>query len=143
MAASGGGSARPDARTTLRYAAFQLPGFAVVSTGALAAVEWADVRVWVAASAVGLWVLKDALMFPKVWPAYAHRDGGGPHDLRDRTGTAEEALDPHGWIRVGAERWRARTAEDEAPIPADARVRVVAVNGLEATVVRADPPAGA
>ncbi len=129
---------RPDLRTALRYAALQVPGIALFSVAALAASKWFDAPgrfVW---ACIALWVVKDIAMFPFVWRAYATGLRGGLHDLRDRCGTADEVLNPRGWVTLGHERWRARCADTGAPIPAGARVRVVAVHNLEVQVTRLD-----
>ncbi len=129
---------RPDRATTFRYATLQVPGLLLAGVLAVAAVRWFDVPRWAAVVSVALWVVKDALMFPFVWRAYSTRDGGGPHDVRGRIGTVEEALVPNGWIRVGSERWRASALHGHGEIPQGSSVRVIAVEGLKLTVEPAD-----
>ncbi len=121
----------------------QIPGLLLAGVLAVAAVRWFDVPSWAAVVSVALWVVKDALMFPFVWRAYATRDGGGPHDVRGRIGTVEQALTPHGWIRLGSERWRAIAAQPHALIPEGVSVCVIAVEGLKLTVEPADSAAPA
>ena len=139
------GPDRPDRATTLRYSALQIPGLALACVFAMAAIQWFDVPTWAAGLSVLLWIAKDVVMFPFVWRAYTSRDGGGLHGVRGRIGVVEEALAPHGRIRLGSESWRARAKPGRAEIPEGATVRVVAVDGLRLTVepTDADAPAGA
>lgn len=124
-------------RVLLRYAAFQLPGLAVFSLGAAVAVEWMGLPTKVALAAVGLWLLKDALMFRFVRKAYEPGDGRIPRDVRDALGIATEQLEREGYVRIGSELWRARLAEGCPPIARGDSVRVVDVRGLTVVVDRA------
>lgn len=126
---------KPTARTALRYAALQLPGIVLAALAALAAVSWLALPTKVAALCIVLWIAKDIAMFPFVWRAYAERERH-LHDLRDRSGIAESDLDPRGIVLLGHERWRALCVDREGRIRAGARVRVIALRGLEAQVVR-------
>jgi membrane-bound serine protease (ClpP class) len=126
---------KPDRATTLRYAALQIPGLLLASVFSWLAIDWFDVPRWAAGLAILLWIIKDAVMFPFVWRAYSVRTDGGLHDVRGRIGTVEEALAPHGRVRVGSEHWRATAAPDAGSIAEGTRVRVVALDGLKITVV--------
>jgi membrane protein implicated in regulation of membrane protease activity len=115
-------------RTLVRYVAFQIPGWLLVGAAAGAAVYWLGVAPWIALTGLGLFVAKDALLFPLLRRSY-ERDGR-THGPIGESGIVEDAIDDEGFVRVGAERWRARSAPDSAPIPVGARVRVVGVRGL-------------
>jgi len=115
-------------RTLVRYVAFQVPGWLLVGAAAAAAVYWLGVAPWVALAGVGLFVLKDALLFPLLRRSY-ERDGR-THGPIGENGVAEDAIHDEGFVRVGAERWHASLANGSAPIPGGARVRVVSVHGL-------------
>lgn len=115
-------------RTLLRYTAFQTPGWLLVGAAAWAAVHWLGVETWMALAGVGLFVLKDALLFPLVRRSY-ERDGH-THGPIGESGVAEQAIDGEGWVRVGAERWRARVVNGSPPIERGVRVRIVGVHGL-------------
>lgn len=133
---------RPTARTVLRYAALQLPGIVLAGLAALAAVTWLALPAKVAALCVALWIAKDIAFFPFVWRAYAERDRH-LHDVRGRVGTAESELDPRGTVLLGHERWRACCVDQAGGIRAGARVRVIAMQGLEAQVAPLDEEEGA
>lgn len=112
----------------LRYLAFQVPGWMVLGAVLAAAMAWWDLSRAFAAAIFALFVLKDALLFPFVRAAYEPRSGGPEEALLGRRARAEEALAPEGYVRVGAELWRAELARGRAE--RGAALRVVAVRGL-------------
>jgi membrane-bound ClpP family serine protease len=124
-------------RVFARYLAFEAPSWL-----ALGAVLWLLNRVWelslpVAALVLGLWVVKDLVLFPVLRVAYEPAGGsGGTESLLGALGSVTSELSPEGWVRIGAERWRARIAREHAPLPVGAAVRVIAVEGL---VLRVEP----
>jgi len=122
-------------RTLARYLLFQIPGWALMAVLAELAVLWLDVPPRWAWGAFGLWLLKDAAMFPLLRKAY-RRDGKSHGHVGER-GIADGAIDPEGWVRIGPERWRARLAPGAGPIAAGAPVQVVAMDGLELRVAAA------
>jgi len=120
----------PTSRVLLRYLRFHLPGLVMVIAGLAAAVRWWQLPVGLAAAGAALWLLKDALLFPSLRSAY-EPDGSdaGPRPIGE-LGVAVDA----GWVRVGPELWRARAARGAPALRPGARVRVVAVDGLELEV---------
>jgi membrane-bound ClpP family serine protease len=113
-----------------KYVLFQIPGGAAVAGLAWAAHQWLGLDGWLAAGAVALWLAKDAALFPFVRHAYAVEARPAAASLLGAEGVAQDALAPEGFVRVGAELWRARLVPGEEPIPAGARVRVVDMEGL-------------
>lgn len=85
---------------------------------------------WVATLGVVLWICKDAALFPIVRKAYEPGDGRVPREVVDAIGTADEDLDPTGYVRVGSELWRATCSPSEPPIRKGAQIRVTAAEGL-------------
>ena len=124
-------------RVLLRYAAFQLPGLTMMSLGAAVGHAWFDVPIRVCLTAVGLWILKDMIMFPFVRKAYEPGDGRLPREVNGALGAAHEDLDPTGYVRIGSELWRAECQSDHAPIPKGHPIQVVEVRGLTVTVAKA------
>jgi membrane protein implicated in regulation of membrane protease activity len=113
-----------------KYLLFQLPGWTLagIALGLL-------VRVWGLSPGTALllfafWVAKDFALYPLLRSAYAggHRDGG--EALIGALGTARERLDPAGYVRVGAELWRAEVSREHAPVESGGTVRVRSVRNL-------------
>jgi membrane protein implicated in regulation of membrane protease activity len=115
-----------------KYALFQLPELLAVAVLVWYARGWLGLSEGGAAGLVALWVAKDVALFPFLRRAYEPTSRGGASALVGALGRVEEALAPArtGWVRVGAELWRAELADGAAPLPAGARVRVEAVRGL-------------
>jgi membrane-bound ClpP family serine protease len=124
-------------RVFLRYLAFEAPSWVLLAAvlGVLMPV-W-DLSLGLAALVLGLWILKDLALFPILRIAYEPAGGsGGAENLIGAVGIVSADLDPEGWIQIGPERWRARVAREQAPLPAGASVRVTAVDGL---LLRVEP----
>jgi membrane protein implicated in regulation of membrane protease activity len=118
-------------RVLAKYLLFQVPGW----VGAVA-VLWALVRWWeldprLAALLFGLWLVKDAVLFPVLRIGYETPEAGAADRLVGESGVTQDALqrDRVGWVQVGAELWRARLDGDStvAEIPQGAPVRVKAL----------------
>jgi membrane protein implicated in regulation of membrane protease activity len=115
-----------------KYALLQLPGFLLVALLLALAVRWWGISTWVALCLLALWVLKDVALFPLLRVAYERSGGGGGAEaLVDARGVVSQTLAPTGYVRVGAELWRAELASGNGEaIPNGAPVRVRAVRGL-------------
>ena len=89
----------------------------------------AGLPLWVAGTLLAGWVIKDVVLFFYTWPAYdAHT--GDRFSLLQQTGTAQEDLNPEGYIRIRGERWRARPGPGRPGIESGQRVRVLDQEGL-------------
>jgi membrane protein implicated in regulation of membrane protease activity len=92
----------------------------------------------VACGLFAMWVLIELAMFPVTRIAYeTGASRHGPDALVGALGVACDALAPGetGYVRVGAELWRA-VSHDGEPLPPGTHVRVVAVRNLTLRVVR-------
>ena len=125
-------------RVVAKYILFQVPG----AVGAVA-VLWALVRWWeleprLAVLLFGLWVLKDIALFPVLRIGYETRGPGADAMLVGASGVAQEDLRPDrvGYVRVGAELWRARLdgGSAAAEIRQGTPVRVTALRDLTLSV---------
>jgi len=87
---------------------------------------------WVIPLLFLLWVIKDALLFPFVWPAY---DVGAENrqPLIGSKGMVVRALSPQGYIQIRGELWRAETEKGDW-VPEGNAVRVEKVKGLTLVV---------
>ncbi len=117
-------------RTIAKYILFQLPELAVVSLLAVGARSWVGLPDWAAAGIIALWVLKDVVMFRFVRIAYQTSSGGGGASLLGARGTAQDTLQPSGYVRISSELWRAELQSGSPPVEPGDRVRVLRVHGL-------------
>src|SRR5262245_23983457 len=117
-------------RTFVRYVALETPGWVLAGWLAWWLAEKGVVPPWVAALGWSLFVLKDFALYPWLRDAYAAGDPNAAALLVGRIGLARERIDPSGYVRVGAELWRAELAPGCSAVDAGASVRVLAVRGL-------------
>jgi len=112
-----------------RYWAMQLPEAALVIVALLLLQEWLGFSAWITWSLAGLWVAKDAALYPFVWRSY---DPGYPatmHSLDGEHGIATERLDRSGYVRVRGELWHAELDHGARPVDKDETVQVRATRG--------------
>jgi membrane protein implicated in regulation of membrane protease activity len=123
--------------TRTRYFLLQVPGW-ILAAALLAALHvWAGLPQWVAWLFWVLWVVKDFALYPKLKAAYEENVPTGAAALVGKTGTVRQALEPEGYVEIGAELWQARTAFNDLPIPPGTQVRVLAGEGVVLVVARA------
>jgi len=117
------------ARILRKYILLQLPGIAGFALFLILLERWIDLPGWLFWAAIAAWVAKDAAFYPFVWRAYeTHRPGH--HALLGATGTANQKLDPSGYIAIRGELWRAMLSEGSPPVEKGRLVQVHAVEGL-------------
>ena len=96
-----------------------------------------ELPAWSVPAAIALWIVKDVALYPVFARSYARRD----HEQLDRLiGTravVTQVLDPEGWVRAGAELWRARSRSGSRIEPG-ADVIIEAVERM--TLVVSVPP---
>jgi membrane protein implicated in regulation of membrane protease activity len=117
--------------TFARYLLFQVPGTLVAAIVLSLLVRWDSLSATTGWVFFGLWVFSEIAMYPILRVAYEPGNGsGGAEALMGLRGVANGPLDPHGWIVIGAERWRAEVASGLPGIAAGAAVRVREVRNL-------------
>ena len=82
---------------------------------------------------MGLWIAKDALLYPFLKSAYEGPQPTGLESMIGSLGTAKENLMPRGFVRVGAELWMAESKES---VKAG---QIVRVSGCEGMILLVDP----
>ncbi len=126
-------------RLLVRYALLQIPGLVGLILILLLLGRWVHFPAWVFWSGIGLWVLKDLLMFPLVKNAYDWDRAGESNPLVGATGVARDRLAPSGYVQVRGELWRSEVAGGEPPVEPGRAVRVLDVQGLT-LLVKAELP---
>ena len=124
-------------RVFVRYLAFEAPSWVLLAAVLVVLVRVWDLELSVAALVLALWVVKDLVLFPVLRIAYEPAGGsGGAENLIGALGIVSADLDPEGWVRIGAERWRARLLPGHGPVSVGAAVKVTSVEGL---LLRVEP----
>jgi membrane protein implicated in regulation of membrane protease activity len=123
------------ARVYLKYTLLQLPGTVFLILLLMVIRHWIAIPAWLFWCIIGLWVAKEAVLFPYVWRAYNGNQKGISRSMIGARGVAKERLAPSGYIQVGGELWRAEKLEPGPAIKAGDFVRVVKMEGLKLYIV--------
>jgi len=123
-------------RAVTKYLAVQIPGWLAWAVVLGAFWEWRIIPAWVVGVLLGLYVVKDVVMFPFVRRAYETNTQHGPAQLVGAVGTACDRLNPTGYVRVRGELWRAESTDAE-PIEVGASVRIIGASGYTLRVTGA------
>jgi membrane protein implicated in regulation of membrane protease activity len=119
-------------RVFARYLVLQIPGQFIAAVTLVMLVRWTELTPMLAGLLFVLWVIKDLAMFPVTRIAYEPQGGSqGAEALLGALGVAQEDLAPEqtGYVRVGAELWRAQLCGGES-VAKGATVRVTEVRDL-------------
>jgi membrane protein implicated in regulation of membrane protease activity len=120
-----------------RYLLVQAPGWALLALLLAALHQWLGVPLWIGLAALALWLVKDLAFYPLVREAYRPNHECASRRMIGARGTATERLEPTGYVRVGAELWRARMAPGEGAVELGDTVVVREVEGLTLVVAPA------
>jgi len=128
--------------TAWRYLLFQIPGWVISALVLVVLLEIELLSGRLAMLLWGLWLLKDALMYPLVRSSYeasAHQHGA--MTLVGARGVVVRALRPRGYIRVRGELWQAECATG-ADVGAEVEVVAAKSMRLVVTAVAAESTRG-
>ncbi len=122
-----------------KYILFQIPGWVMaVGLAWWAHHSWGLPALW-AVGGVCLFVVKDAVLYPFVKKAYSMAPGKGAAPEPGTSVVVTDDLDPRGFVRVGAELWKAELQEGCAPLRSGSSAQIHSVEGLTLIVEPADP----
>jgi membrane protein implicated in regulation of membrane protease activity len=116
--------------TLTRYVLLQVPGWMLVALVLMGAQHWLEISLRVITGLFFLWVVKDLIFYPFVRTAYESRAKTGTEQLIGIQGIAQGQLDPHGYVRIRGELWRAEAEPSHKPILSGSFIRVQAAYGL-------------
>ena len=126
-----------------RYLMFQATGWGLAALALGLFVHWDWISLWVAGGLLLLLLLKDLVLFPYVRKAYEPSASHGGESLLGAVARVEGSLTPEGWIRVGAERWRARVKGGARDLQTGEYVEVREIDSLVLIVEPVDTERGA
>jgi membrane protein implicated in regulation of membrane protease activity len=125
---------RPSFQIVLKYVLLQTPSLIFLILALIVLRQWFDFSAYLVVGFVGLWALKDAILFPFLWRYYDTDQFPDRFAMVNRTGLTISRLEPDGYVQVGCERWCARIAETGKPIEKGKCIRVKNIEGLKLTV---------
>lgn len=118
-------------RVILRYALLQVPGLLAAAGVIVLLRRWGVFPDGYTGLVLGLWVLKDVVLFPFVWHAYDWDDPGQTGSMIGKRGRVTRKLDPSGYVQIGGELWLAEAPQPSKPIQEGEWVTVEGVDGLK------------
>jgi membrane protein implicated in regulation of membrane protease activity len=117
-------------RVLIKYILLQLPLIVLLPLVLYFIRQWVAIPVWLIWGLVALLIIKDIIMFPRVWRSYDQSRPGDPTSIIGMRGIAKDRLAPTGYIQVRSELWRAEVMEGYPPIAESKGVRIVGMEGL-------------
>jgi len=120
-----------------RYLLFQLPELVLVGVALLLLVGLNVLAANVGWLLLGVWFVKEVVLFPFVRGAYEPSDPSGTASMLGATAVVINRLDLAGTVRIGPELWAACLDAGSEPAEVGATVRVKSVQGLTLHVVEA------
>jgi membrane protein implicated in regulation of membrane protease activity len=121
-----------------RYWLLQIPGWVVLGAALVGARHYFGLATGWGIALFGLWLVKDALLYPWLGRHYELRRPGAAEALRGRRAVAQQPLAPRGYVKLGGELWRAEIEEGEIPVVPGEQVIVAEVDGLTLRVRRSE-----
>ena len=115
----------------LRYMLLQLPALIILIIVLFFIRRMINIPVWIAVIIVLVWLIKDIIMFPRVWRSYDTKIPGHRERLIGMKGIVMDGLNPTGYVKIMGELWKAERIETERPIERGDYVRVVKMEGLK------------
>ncbi len=112
-----------------KYWALQVPEAALVVVILLLLQGWLGFSTWLTWSLAGLWVAKDAVLYPFVWRSFDPHYPATMHALDGEQGVATERLDRTGYVQVRGEIWHAELGRGARPVDKDELVEVRETRG--------------
>lgn len=123
-------------KVIVKYALIHVAELVAVVCALLLARHFLGIAMWLFATILALWILKDAVLFPRVWRAYAVHDNRPTSKLVGLEATVLRSLDPVGYVRVVGELWRAEIKDPSHPASRGDKTRVVDIRGMTLIVER-------
>lgn len=120
-----------------RYLLFQLPELVLVGVALLLLVGLNVLAANVGWLLLGVWFVKEVVLFPFVRRAYEPSDPSGTASMVGATAVVINRLDLAGTVRIGPELWAACLDAGSEAAEVGATVRVKSVKGLTLHVVEA------
>lgn len=117
-----------------RYWILQLPEAALVIVIMLLLQRWLGFPAWLPWTVLGLWVAKDAALYPWVWRSYDPDYPAIMHTLDGEHGVATEHIHHSGYVRLRGELWHAELEHGGRPVDKDEVVQVRSRRGLTVIV---------
>ncbi|MBN2105181.1 NfeD family protein [bacterium] len=120
---------KPDKHTTLRYIAMQIPGTLLALFGVYLLMYYTPWPSWIIWTGFGIWILKDILLFFRVWPSYCPPEKE-PDPMVGQRGFVIKPCKPEGSVEIHGTPWQAVIEDRKKSLPTGTRIVVQKREGL-------------
>lgn len=117
-------------QVVLKYILLHVAELIPVIIGLILARQALGIPGWLIAAVIAVWIVKDVVLFPKVWRAYAFGDNDPMREFLGLEATATGSLDPAGYVSVRGELWKAQIIDPSRPARRGDKKRVVGIKGM-------------
>jgi membrane protein implicated in regulation of membrane protease activity len=124
------GKRRWSRRVVIKYTLLQLPALVFLALILHLIRLWVQMPAWLIWGMVGLWVVKDMILFPFVWRSYDQDRLGEANSMVGMHGVAKDRLAPSGYVEVHGELWQAEVMEGVPFVESGEDIRVRGIRGL-------------
>ena len=118
------GKRRWSRRVVIKYPLLQLPALVFLALILYLIRLWVQMPAWLIWGMVGLWVVKDVILFPFVWRSYDQDRLGDANSMVGLHGVAKDRLAPSGYVEVHGELWQAEVMEGASTVENGGSIRV-------------------
>ena len=124
------GKRRWSRRVVIKYSLLQLPALVFLALILHLIRLWVQMPAWLIWGMVGLWIVKDMMLFPFVWRSYDQNRLGDANSMVGLHGIVKDRLAPSGYVEVHGELWRAEVMQGAPFVESGGGVRVKEIRGL-------------
>ena len=124
------GKRRWSRRVVIKYSLLQLPALVFLALILHLIRLWVQMPAWLIWGMIGLWVVKDVVLFPFVWRSYDQNRLADVNSMVGLHGIAKNSLTPSGYVEVHGELWRAEVMQGSPFVESGGGVRVKEIRGL-------------
>jgi membrane protein implicated in regulation of membrane protease activity len=117
-------------KVILKYIFVHVPEIALIFVALIVVRHFLSISTWLIITILVIWVIKDMVLFPKVWRAYAFGDNSPMRKLIGLEATVMDGLSPVGYVRAKGELWKAEIRDPRYPAKRGDITRVVDVKGM-------------
>ena len=121
-------------RIILRYIYFQIPALVVLVIVLLFIKKTIYVPTWAIIVIFVSWIVKDIIMFPKVWRSYDTKKSGHEERLIGVKGVVVDELNPEGFVKIKGELWRAEIEGTNTSVKKGEEIKVIRVENMKLIV---------
>jgi membrane protein implicated in regulation of membrane protease activity len=123
-------------KVIFKYSVVHLTELALLVIGLVVISSFITIPTWLTSTIIVVWIIKDIVLFTKVWRAYAFSDNNPMLKLIGLEATVIVSLDPVGYVRARGELWRAEIRNPLYPVKKGDRTRVIEIKGMTLIVER-------